>query len=269
MLLTGVQVAPRPVAVARIGLGLATVMNAVETARLLLAIAGGKLARPVFEWVPAPTHGAALAFLVLACVAGLAMALGVSTRAAAVVSTVLNVAVLAWDEQTYSGHRVLATMLVAYLVFARSDHAWSVPARGEGGFDLVPWWPQLLMMMQLSVCYCFAALSKVNPIFLSGDGLRNWMWVPLPDWIFGPLAIATVVTELFLAVGLWLPRTRWLAAAVGLSLHASIVFTLDDPVPLIAFALACVPLYALFLSRPQVFPVAGDDRSEVPAKIGA
>jgi len=255
MRLTDVQVDPRPIAAARIGLGVATVINAIEASAVLGAIADGNLARPVLGWIPTPTDSAVFIFLVAATVAGVATILGLGTRSAAAVTTVLNLGVLLWDEQTYSGHRVLATLLVAYLVFAKSDAAWSMSARGGRGRELVPWWPQLLMMMQLSVCYWFAAVSKVNPVFLSGDGLRNWVWWPLPDWVFPFMAVATILTELFLAVGLWLRRTRWTAAGVGICLHVSIVWMLRDPIPLIAFALACVPLFALFLWRPLSFPV--------------
>ena len=252
MRLTDVMVDPRPVAVARIGLGLATLVNSIEIFSVLTAVAGGKVTRPVVDWVPAPTPGAVLCYLAVATVAGVAIVAGWRTRTAAVVTTVLNVGVLVWDEQTYSSHRVLATLLVFYLVFARSDQAWSVVTRGR--VQPVPWWPQLLMMAQLSVCYWFAAISKVNPFFLSGQGLRDWVWWPLPDWSFALIAVATVLTEIFLAIGLWLRRTRWLAAAVGLCLHVSIVLMLESPVPLVAFSLECVPLYALFLRRPLSFP---------------
>ncbi len=42
------------------------------------------------------------------------------TAPAAVVSVVLSVTVLLWDEQVYSSHRWLATLLMAYLVFAQA-----------------------------------------------------------------------------------------------------------------------------------------------------
>lgn len=255
MRLTDVTVDPRPVALVRVGLGIATVMNAFEAAGLLGEIAGGNLSRPVVEGVPAPTPLAVLVYLVLATLAGAAIVVGVGTRPAVIVSTVLNVGVLLWDEQTYSSHRLLATLLVLYLVFAESDRRWSISARRTRMPAVVPWWPQLLMMTQLSVCYWFAGLSKVNPVFLAGDVLQSSVWWPLPEWVFGPMAVATIATELFIAMGLWFVRARRAAVLVGLLLHVSIVLMLRDPVPLIAFALVCVPLYALFLRRPLSFPV--------------
>ncbi|MGY1913962.1 HTTM domain-containing protein [Blastococcus sp. SYSU DS0973] len=259
MRLTDVQADPRPVAVARIGLGLVTIANSVEMFVLLRGIAGGKLGLPVHTLVPAPTSVAVQLYLVAAVTAGIALVLGWRTSAAAVVTVALNVGVFFWDQQTYSSHRLLGTLLVAYLVFARSDAAWSLSSRSGS----VPWWPQLLMMSQLSVCYFFAAISKMNVVFLSGTPLSLWVWVPLPWWLFTLMAVGTVAGELFLAFGLWRRSTARAAAALGILLHVSIVVLLEDQtLPLAAFALACLCLYSLFLHRPSLptGPTAQADR---------
>lgn len=248
MRLTDIRVDPRPVALARIGLGIATVANAVEMHALLEAIAEGKLQVPVFAAIPAPTEPAVGVYLVAALIAGTAIVVGWCTAPMAVLSTVLNAWVFLWDQQTYSGHRFLATLLVAYLVFARSDAVWSVSRRGGD----VPWWPQLLMMTQLSVCYFFAAITKINPLFLTGAPLSQWVWAPLPWWMFMGMAVGTVVVELFLAFGLWARSTVRAAVGTGVFLHTSIVLLVEDQtVPLIAFSLTCLSLYCLFLARPR------------------
>lgn len=245
---------PQALAVARIGLGLATILNAVEMYALLSDIAGGMVALPLVDWMPRPTSAATAVYLVAAMAAGLALALGWRAASAAALTTVLNVAVFLWDQQTYSSHRLLATLLVAYLIFARSDAVWSVSRRG----GLVPWWPRLLMMTQLSVCYFFAAASKVSILFLSGAPLAAWVWIPLPWWMFTLMALGTVAVEGFLAFGLWLRRTRKVAVALGLLLHLSIVAMMEDQTwALLSFALACVPLYGLFLTRRQANATTG------------
>lgn len=246
--------APRALAVARIGLGLATVLNAVEMYALLSKIAGGMIALPVVEWMPEPTSAAVGVYLVVAVAAGLALAAGWHGASAAALTTVLNVAVFLWDQQTYSSHRLLATLLVAYLVFARPDATWSVSRRGGP----VPWWPRLLMMTQLSVCYFFAAASKMTLLFMSGVPLSGWVWVPLPWWMFTLMASGTVLVELFLAVGLWMRRTRTVAFVLGGALHLSIVTMMSDQnVPLVSFALTCLSLYPLFLVRPDALWATG------------
>ena len=249
MRLTDIQVDPRPVALARIGLGVATVANAVEMHALLNGIANGKLRVPVFAAVPPPTELAVGLYLVVALAAGMAVVVGWRTAPMAGLSTMLNIWLFLWDQQTYSGHRFLATLLVAYLVFARSDAVWSVSRRGGD----VPWWPQLLMMTQLSVCYFFAAITKISPLFLSGVPLSQWVWAPLPWWMFMSMAVGTVMVELFLAFGLWGRRTVRAAVGTGVLLHTSIVLLIEDQtVPLIAFSLTCLSLYWLFLARPHL-----------------
>ncbi|MGY1828778.1 MULTISPECIES: HTTM domain-containing protein [unclassified Blastococcus] len=256
MRLTPLQAHPRPVAVARIGLGIAAIANSVEMYVLLRGIAGGKLALPVHGVIPSPTPLAAHVYLVAAVVAGVALTVGWRTTTAAVATVALNVGVFLWDQQTYSSHRLLGTLLVAYLVFARSDAAWSLSSRAGP----VPWWPQLLMMSQLSVCYFFAAISKVNVVFLSGAPLSLWVWMPLPWWLFTLMAAGTVAGELFLAFGLWHRSTVRAAATFGVALHISIVVLLEDQtVPLTAFGLTCLCLYGLFLHRPDVMVTAPAD----------
>ena len=250
MRLTDIQVDPRPVAIVRASLGVAAIINAVEVSRILRAVAEGRLRFPVLESLPAPSNAAVAAYLVLAIVAGLAMTVGLHTIPAAVTTTVLGLAALMWDQQAYSNHRLLVTLLVAYLAFARSDRAWAV-SRHDGA--LVPWWPQLLMMTQLSICYFFAAFAKINPVYLPGDVFTEWLWIEVPAAVLPVLAVGSVVTEFFLAFGLWFRSTRYAAAAAGLALHVSIVVLMaDDNLVLFAFAMACVPVYGLFLTRPSV-----------------
>jgi len=251
MRLTEIRTDPRPVAIARIGVGLATILNSIEAYEILGAIASGKLATPVFPAAPAPTLPWLLAFVVLAVGAAMAVTIGWNTEVAAIVSVLLSVVVLLWDQQTYSSHRLLATLLLSYLVFARAGTAWSV--RPVPGSPTVVWWPQLLMMSQLSVLYLFSALSKINLLFISGKPLAMWVWIELPWQFYTVAAFMTIVVELVIAFGLWFPASRRVAVAFGLGLHLSIVALMNhETLSLIAFALTCVSLYPLFLFRPGV-----------------
>jgi hypothetical protein len=251
MRLIEIRTDPRPVAIARIGLGLATILTSVEAYEILAAISGGKLAMPVFPVIPAPTLPWLTVLVVLTIAAGAAVMVGWNTEQAAIVSVVLGVAILLWDQQTYSSHRLLATLLMAYLVFAKAGTAWSV--RPIAGQPSVPWWPQLLMMSQLSVLYCFSGLSKINVWFISGIPLASWVWIELPSNLYFVASIMTIVVELTIAVGLWFQASRRVAILLGLGLHLSIVVLMNhDTFALLVFALTCVSLYPLFLFRPRV-----------------
>lgn len=252
MRVTELRINPRPVAVARIGLGVATILMSVEAFEILATIANGRLAAPVFAGVPGPAVPVLIAVLVLQILAGAATALGWKTEVAASVSVLLSIAVLLADQQTYSSHRLLVTLLLSYLVFARAGTAWSV--RPSAGLPPVPFWPQLLMMSQLSVVYFFSAINKVNPDFASGKPLATWVWLELPWQMYTLASVMTIAVELIIAIGLWFPASRRLAVALGLGLHLSIVILMNhDTLALVAFAIACMSLYPLFLTRPRLW----------------
>jgi hypothetical protein len=183
--------------------------------------------------------------------AAVAVTVGWNTEKAAIISVLLGIAILVWDQQTYSSHRLLATLLMAYLVFAKAGTAWSI--RPVPGRPSVPWWPQLLMMSQLSVLYFFSGLSKINVWFISGVPLSTWVWIELPWQTYAVAAVMTIVVELTIAVGLWFPSSRRVAVLLGLGLHVSIVVLMNhDTLALLAFAITCVSLYPLFLFRPRI-----------------
>lgn len=250
------RVDPRPVAISRIGLGLAALINTLELFVVLSGVASGKLSMPLVDWVPSMTPMAAHVLMAIGITAAVMIIVGIGTATGCVIYTVTTMAALLWDQQTYSSHQIVVVLLIAYLAFAESDKAFSLVSR-TGARPDVPWWPQLLMMTQLSALYLFAGLSKINSEFLSGDPLSGWVRLPLPEWIFPPMAVATVVTEsLVLSVGLWLSRLRVVAVVAGVCLHLSILTMLTDNLlvvlQLTAFALACVLLYPLFLTRPSL-----------------
>ncbi len=97
-----------------------------------------------------------------------------------------------------------------------------------------PIWPIQLIRFQLAFLYGLNAFWKLTPHYLSGDALVG-MSERLPNfladfrdgsWHIGPLAIpvavaavASMLTEAFLAVAFWFPRARRIAAVVGVAFH--------------------------------------------------
>lgn len=263
----GLRVDARPIALARILLAFALGVCVLESSAVLGGIADGRLRFPVLSALPGPTVAAVQVYQAVGLTAAVLLLLGLVAGASAATGSVLLAGALLWDQQTYSSHHVLITLLLGYLAFAGSGRRWSVVRRGGRERSEVPWWPQALMMTQVSVLYLFAGLSKINPVFLSGEPLQEWMWADLPLWTFQALAVATVVTEIFLAFGLWIPRVRLLAAAAGLGLHLGILVGLtDQTLVLTAFAAASMSTYWLFLRRPSLRAAAdgaGDARAAI------
>jgi hypothetical protein len=172
---------------------------------------------------------------------------------------------LFFDQQLYSNHLYLATLVVLLLTIADSGARFSLDARRMGGRDLIVEWPILLLKIQISIVYFYAGLLKINPQYLSGTMIAGfWPFSQLaalpgawPPAIVLPLiAWASILLEFFLAAALWVPRLRWLALVAGVGFHMAIIWTggahpgVPD-IPFAIFAMVTVAPYALFFDFPH------------------
>lgn len=246
---------PRPLAVARIGVGIAALLTFTEHYFRLSTIADGDLAMPGVDGLPAVRAITVTVYSLVTLFASVALILGAGARYAAGTVTACAWFGFLWEQQTYSNHMMFIAWLALWLAVVPSDAAWSLPSRTDGR-GTVCWGDQLLVMSQLSVCYLFAGLAKLNPGFLSGDALQGFVSIDihLPGPVWTALAVSAVATEIGVSVALWLPRTRWLAGLAGLLLHLSIMIAMwSDAWALAAFGLACLSQYPMFLSpRPPL-----------------
>jgi Vitamin K-dependent gamma-carboxylase len=243
---------PRPLAIARIAIGVASILIVMELWAVLTRVAGGRMPVPVLAHLPEVTSARVSVWFTLSLLAAVSLTLGYCSRTAAGALAALTGIALLWDQQTYSSHVLLLGLLCIYLALARPGAARSLDARLGYGATRVPAWPQLLMKTQITMVYAFAAAGKANPHFLSGDPLRGWMHVSFPTAVYPALAVGAIVIEVFVACGLWITFLRRYAMLAGLALHVSIVATLLPTVPLISFALLCLACYPLFLQMPHV-----------------
>ena len=129
---------------------------------------------------------------------------------------------------------------------------------------LTPGAPQeraLLLRVCATVVYTFAALSKINPSWLRGEGIAR---VDLIRDHLGPaavvvLAVLVIASELAVAGGLWAVRTRRLAVVLGVVLHVGIVAAVSRNVRDVVFLSVLngglVGLYPAFWA-----PVRGSSR---------
>ena len=119
--------------------------------------------------------------------------------------------------------------------------AWLRRRRGRPALELsAPAWPLWLLRFECAAIYAASGVSKlVDPDWFGGtvtwqrvsrarDQLEAW---PLPDWAVSLLtdrsfhtgaAKFVVLTELFIAVGLWSRRTRYAAVWVAVVFHLAI-----------------------------------------------
>ena len=255
----------RAVGLVRILVGVAAIGNALEhwvALDRLLAPAVVKM--PYLAWLPYPPPGLAPLLIGMWLVAALLFIAGMWTRLAGAVLTGVMAYVLLLDQQLYSNHLYLAILVTLLLTIADSGARFSLDARNGARRDAIAGWPVVLLKIQISIVYFFAALTKVNPAYLSGDIVAHFVhadtlglfpagWPVMP--FMQALAVASIATEFFLAFALWFAGWRWLALVAGLGLHLSIIFTggaaIGVPdVRFTVFALLTVAPYMLFFRFP-------------------
>jgi hypothetical protein len=254
-------VSPVPLAVVRIGLGLAALIKAAVFFPLVMRLTHpDSLVAPVFSWMPAPTQGVILAAAVAWMTAAVLFTLGWRVAFSGPVLAASMAFALLLDQQTYSNHLYLLTTLVLLTTLADAGAAFAIRSTRRP----VPYWGVLLVMAQITAVYLFAALAKLNLAYLAGTVIESNLGAGLvtpPEFMMTPTALRTtaygsVVAEFFLAIGLWIRRVRWAAVAVGIVLHTSILLLMRPVWELVVFSIIMWSTYPLFLTRGK--------RDEVP-----
>lgn len=242
----------RPIAITRIMVGTAALVLAGEVFSILSRIVEGRAQVPLLLPLPM-TQAAVTVWFALSVGAALMLIVGFMSRFAAASVATMSAVALLWEQQTYSSHHMLLLLLSSYLVLTRPGARWSFDARHRRQPDLVPQWPHVLMMSQVSVLYLFAGLSKIQSAFLSGDVLAAEARFDIPDQLFQALAVAAVPAELFLAAALWSRRLQPVAFMIGIGLHSTILIALVGAPYLLSFALLTLSTYPLFAEAPRGF----------------
>ena len=138
---------------------------------------------------------------------------------------------------------------------ALSVDAWMDRRRGQQPPEVVVSWAARLLQVLVSLIYLGSATSKLTPAWLSGDlvetfytygGMSATGWLGFIERIpFAWQARAAVATEYCLAVGLWVPRWRWLVLTIGIGFH---IF-MDVTMSISAFSWQMSAFYLVFLPR--------------------
>ena len=249
----------RLLAIARIMIGVASLLAAFEIGRLLPHFLKPTVIKlSYFEWLPLLSPGSRWAFILLWVLAAIAFIIGWKTRiAGTVLACVLGYSLLL-DQQLYSNHLYLLFLIIVLMTIADSGSAISMDAR-HGERVIVSGWPIWLLKIQVSIVYVFSAIAKLTPQYLSGEvlteSLKQYGFFTVPMAWRVPvamklLAIAAIVMELFIGLGLWSRRLRVTAVIAGVLFHTFIIAALDSSrLSLSIFALEMFAVYLLFFDE--------------------
>ena len=201
---------------------------------------------PYADWYPELPRGIYVGLLWLAAVAAVAMALGLVTRLATATTFGIVAYNLFLSTTHFHNNRAYLVIVLGVLAAAPcgrelSLDAWIRRRRGLPALDpRAPAWPLWLLRFECAAVYAASGMSKLlDPDWFGGT--VPWQRVvqaraeldagPLPGWALSVLydrdfytgaAKLIVLTELFIAVGLWWQGTRYAAAWVAVVFHASI-----------------------------------------------
>jgi hypothetical protein len=201
---------------------------------------------PYASWYPELPEAVYVGLLFLGALAAIAMSIGLLTR----VATATTFAVVAYNlflsTTHFHNNRAYLVIVLGLLAVAPcgrelSMDAWLRRRRGLPALDpTAPAWPLWLLRFECSAIYGASGLSKLlDPDWFGGTvtwqrvsrargDLQAWH---LPDWAISAVtdrgfhtgaAKVIVLTELFIATGLWWPRTRYAAVWVAVIFHVTI-----------------------------------------------
>jgi hypothetical protein len=238
---------------------------------------------PYASWypeLPRPLYGVVLAVGVVAAVA---MSLGFCTR----VATGATFGIVAYNLFLSTTHvhsnRAYLVIVLAVLTIAPcgrelSVDAWIRARRGHPTLDpRAPAWPLWLLRFEAAAVYGASGLSKlVDPDWFGGT--VTWHRIvqvrdrldasPLPGWAVSLLAdrpfhtVAAkliVITELFIAIGLWWRATRYAAVWVAVCFHVAI--EVSASVQVFSFlAIAALVIWAVPSTRDRMVMIDPENR---------
>ncbi len=233
---------------------------------------------PYAAWYPELPGALYVGLLWLAVVAAVAMSLGLLTRVATATTFAIVTYNLFLSTTHFHNNRAYLVIVLGLLAVAPcgrelSLDAWLRRRRGRPPLDpTAPGWPLWLLRFECAAVYGASGLSKlVDPDWFGGTvtwqrvtraraDLEAWS---VPDWAVSVLtdrgfhtgaAKFVVLTELFIAVGLWRRGTRYAAVWVAVVFHLAIQGSAS--VQVFSFlAIAVLVIWAVPSTRDRVLRV--------------
>jgi hypothetical protein len=240
---------------------------------------------PYAAWYPELPRALYVGLLALAAVAAVAMSLGLLTRLATATTFTIVAYNLFLSTTHFHNNRAYLIIVLGLLAAAPcgrelSLDAWIRRRRGRPPLDRsAPAWPLWLLRFECAAVYGASGLSKLvdrdwfggtvtwQRVVRAKEDLEAW---PLPDWAVSLLtersfhtgaAKLIVLTELFIAFGLWWRRTRYAAVWVAVGFHVAI--ELSAAVQVFSYlAIAVLVVWAVPSTRDRVLRIDATDRRQ-------
>ena len=245
-------VGTRSIAVLRIAVGLIAfvVLRPIAADALAGRTYHDRFHEPFLDWLPHPSPPVFTVIIATGTVTALFTAAGLATRWSSATTTfALGTYLVASTTHLHNNRAYLFAILLG-VSLAPAGRSFSLDRliasrRGDPPEETMGGWPLWLLRFQCSLIYAASGISKlVDPDWFGGT--VTWGRVVgdeelvrasvLPEQIQDLLlerdfhtfaAKAVVLTELFIAAGLWWRPTRWWAVAIAIVFHISIELSSD------------------------------------------
>jgi hypothetical protein len=183
----------------------------------------------LFAWL-SPLPGEAMVWLFyLLLFLTLLITVGLFQRPAAALFTIGFGYAFLLEESTYLNHLYLMCLIALLLVFVPANRVWSIDALLRRPTPRAPAWALWLLRFQVGVPYFFGGLAKINPDWLQGEPLRQWLaaktWFPVigplftRDWMVAIFSYGGLVIDLLAVPLLLWRRTRSLTYLTLILFH--------------------------------------------------
>jgi hypothetical protein len=210
------------------------------------------------KWLqPLPGIGMYLYFIAMG-IFGLAIMLGYRYRIAIISYTILWAGAYFMQKSAYNNHYYLLLLISFLMIFLPANKYASLDVNQKRiqEENTMPYWINLLFIIQVAIVYFYASIAKLYPDWLDGTFTRNLLAnsteinalkkLFLQKWFYMFIAYMGIIFDLLIVPFLLFKRTRILALIASLTFHLfNAVFLEIGIFPFFALT------FALFFYEPE------------------
>ena len=211
-----------------------------------------------FEWLqPLPGFGMYLYFALMG-IFGLAVMVGYRYRVAIMAYTLLWAGAYFMQKSSYNNHYYLLLLISFLMIFLPANRHVSLDVKQNRVSEekTMPYWINLLFIIQISIVYFYASIAKFYPDWLEGTFTKNllagtttrpfFLELFSQKWFYLFIAYAGILFDLLVVPLLLFKKTRTLALLASLVFHIFNAITLQIGIfPFFALT------FALFFYEPE------------------